>query len=44
MYEQNNHIVLAVYKNKLYVLIAVTSEQVAEHIYQWCNKLRKTIL
>jgi len=35
---------MAVYKNEMYVLIALTSEQVAGHKYQWCNKLRKTIL
>jgi len=44
MNEQNYHIVTAVYKNKMYVLIVVTCEQVAGHTYHWCNKLRKTIL
>jgi len=41
MNERNYHIVMEVYKNKM--LIVVTSEEVAGHTYQWCNKLRKTI-
>jgi hypothetical protein len=42
--KQNYDILMAVYKNKMYVLIVVTSEQVAGHTCQRCNKLRDIIL
>jgi hypothetical protein len=42
--KQYGHTVLEVYKNKMYVLIFVTSEETVGHTCQWCNKLRNTIL